>query len=303
MDAGADQPRGPEPWAIRLPGDEATRKAGENLRAWAGDDRGSLRRAFDRVTGRDERDPKLAGARGEEQVARELARLGDGWTVVHGVRIGPKADVDHVVVGPAGVYSLNTKWLAFEANVHVTARQFRVDGYSRDYYPKAVKEAARVAGRLRSATGFDVVVHPLIVLTGVDRANVRIREQPSDVTIVGRRELCRWLGSRPSRLPDAVVGRLAQAIRRPATWDPSKVPVVLDKPPASTHPQPPGAPAPAVEVVEWRRYGHDRRYVNDTATGARLGWRDERTGEVHVDEGADPAIVHAALSAVPRAHA
>jgi hypothetical protein len=36
-------------------------------------------------------------------------------------------------------------------------------------------------------------------------------------------------------------------------------------------------------------------YVCDGHTGERLGWRDERTGDVHVEDEADLARVHAGL--------
>ncbi|MBR1836591.1 MAG: NERD domain-containing protein [Kiritimatiellae bacterium] len=57
----------------------------------------------------------LKGARGEELAARELAALPEGWTVVHGVaRMGRASlrgggDVDHVLVGPSGVFAVETK--------------------------------------------------------------------------------------------------------------------------------------------------------------------------------------------------
>jgi hypothetical protein len=294
-----------EPWAIRLPGDEAVRKPGQNLQEWAGDDRSRARRLFDRVTFRELKDPKLAGAWGEERVGRELAQLDAAWTVLHGVRVGPKADVDHLVIGPAGVYSMNTKNLDFDAQVHVSARRFRVNGYSRDYYPKAVKEAARVAERLGAAAGVPVEVCPVLVITGVDVKNLRIAEQPADVRVVTRRELCRWLTAQPHRLDGGTVQQLAHAARRPSTWDPTKVAEILDvqpkllplpaEPPEGMSPtsQPPGLDN--ITVDRWRRYGHNRLYVNDTRTGRRLGWRDEKTGQTHVEDGADAAILEAVL--------
>ncbi|MDA8039580.1 MAG: nuclease-related domain-containing protein [Actinomycetota bacterium] len=47
------------------------------------------------------------GEKGEVLVARELARLGAGWHYLNAVPIGTKgADVDHVVIGPPGVFSM-----------------------------------------------------------------------------------------------------------------------------------------------------------------------------------------------------
>ncbi len=51
-----------------------------------------------------------------------------------------------------------------------------------------------------------------------------------------------------------------------------------------------------VRTVSWRRFGHDRTYVNDD-DGTSLGYRDEKTGEVHVTVAARAADVRAALAA------
>lgn len=53
-----------------------------------------------------------AGARGERIVGRQLSKWApcDGWYVLHAVPVGRRgADIDHVVIGPFGVVTLNTK--------------------------------------------------------------------------------------------------------------------------------------------------------------------------------------------------
>lgn len=287
-----------EPWAIRLAGDEATRKAGENLRQWAGDDRSALRRFIDRVREIDDADPKLAGLIGEELVGKELAKLGAPWTVIHGVRVGQKADVDHLVLGPGGVFCLNTKRIDFDAHVHVTQRRLRVNGYSRDYYPKAVKESSRVEVRLQAATGWEIPVQPVLVLCGVNKANVAVREQPSDVAVVFRRDIVRWLRSKPATLAPDQLAQIVRKARHPSTWDPSKINEILDIVPETmaNEPKQPSMP-PRTTVVRWRRYGHDRWYVNDAVNGQRLGWRDHKTGQVHIEHVQFAVRVRAALEA------
>ena len=48
------------------------------------------------------------GARGEEAMAGMLARLSDDWHVFHDFEAGSH-HVDHVLVGPAGVFAVETK--------------------------------------------------------------------------------------------------------------------------------------------------------------------------------------------------
>ncbi|MBG6212216.1 hypothetical protein RCH23_000129 [Cryobacterium sp. CAN_C3] len=39
-----------------------------------------------------------------------LSKLGPEWTVLHAVPVGSgSSDIDHVVIGPAGVFTINTK--------------------------------------------------------------------------------------------------------------------------------------------------------------------------------------------------
>lgn len=53
----------------------------------------------------------ILGARGEEVVARVLARLPEGYEVYHSAWLGRgrRLDIDHVVVGPTGLFLVETK--------------------------------------------------------------------------------------------------------------------------------------------------------------------------------------------------
>jgi len=51
----------------------------------------------------------LQGARGEERVGAVLAGLeADGWQAIHDVSLG-RGNVDHVLVGPGGIFAIETK--------------------------------------------------------------------------------------------------------------------------------------------------------------------------------------------------
>jgi hypothetical protein len=49
------------------------------------------------------------GARGEEMVAGELARLPATWTIFNGLILPDGSDADHVAVGPQGIFVIETK--------------------------------------------------------------------------------------------------------------------------------------------------------------------------------------------------
>jgi hypothetical protein len=48
------------------------------------------------------------GATGEEDVGRLIQGLGDGWFVLHDLDTG-RGNIDHVVVGPGGLFTIETK--------------------------------------------------------------------------------------------------------------------------------------------------------------------------------------------------
>ncbi len=51
----------------------------------------------------------MRGAEGERRVGAALAELtADGWLALHGVSLG-HGDVDHVLIGPGGIFTIETK--------------------------------------------------------------------------------------------------------------------------------------------------------------------------------------------------
>mgnify|MGYP003313880183 CR=1 FL=1 len=101
------------------------------------------------------------GARGEEKVAGVLAGLPDGFHVFNDFKAG-SAFVDHVVLGPTGVFSIETK--CWSGEVTVEEGSVLVNGRlpSRDPIPQAVKESDLVRGSF-AAVGWKGKVVPILV--------------------------------------------------------------------------------------------------------------------------------------------
>ena len=158
------------------------------------------------------------GADGEELVARRLGKLGRDWHVLHAVPIGSRgSDIDHVVVGPAGVFTLNTKHHPGKS-VWVSERSFMVEGQRTTYLRNSRFEADRAARLLSSACGFGVAVEPVIVVIA---AKLTLRSAPSDVHVVAGKEIARWLTRRPTVLTPEGVGEIFGHARRASTWQTS----------------------------------------------------------------------------------
>jgi hypothetical protein len=278
-------------WHIRIEKRYLDPAAGSGARAKAEElaaGKGPIRALFERLTDvRTEDRSWRLGAEGEERVAAILRRcLDERWVAVHDLTIGTKgANLDHLLIGPAGVFTLNTKNLSGRLTVY--DRAILQNGQKTRYVPSALGEARKVQRRLSAATGRDVTAWSVIVLAG--RCEVQVKKLPTDLTIVPAWQLPAWIGGLPGgKLTPGEVLTLERAARDPDTWRPRRA-----------------APAPplvdtvtggdgygVLRINRWKRYGKDRFYAN-AADGTRLGYIDVSTNEV-VLEVADPAGVVAA---------
>lgn len=145
------------------------------------------------------------GARGEERVAGVLAALPDAWHVFHDFAAG-RHHVDHVLVGPTGVYAVETK--NWRGRVTVERGEVIVDGVLADRAPlaQAARQADAVKAALKAA-GWTGEVAPVLCLASDTFAD--------GLRTVGRTTVCNaaravaWLAGRPGVLSPNEVGRLA----------------------------------------------------------------------------------------------
>jgi hypothetical protein len=159
------------------------------------------------------------GADGEEKVAARLAKLAKAdprWHFLHAIPVGERgSDIDHVVIGPGGVFTLNAKNHP-NAKLWIAGDTFLVNGQRHPYIRNSRFEAFRAAGLLSSAAGIKVDATGVVVPVGA--AGVVIKKAPHDVVVVNRMRLVKWLTSQPEILVPEVVGTIFEAARRSTTW-------------------------------------------------------------------------------------
>ncbi len=220
--------RPPETARSRLPAaafssttDLASRKAGSGpaLRARQLQIRNPLLRGLAAAAGL--RAPDRAwriGAAGEVAVGRRLDRLRKhGWRVLHSVQLGRGGDIDHLVIGPPGVFTVNTKHHP-GARVRVGRAVVFVRGNRVDHITQARQEAARARIALTAAAGCPVNVQPLIVIHGANVSGWALR-RPQGVKVLPSRAAAWWLRS-PGRalLRHDEIEALYATACDPATW-------------------------------------------------------------------------------------
>jgi hypothetical protein len=154
------------------------------------------------------------GAIGEKVAGLWLSRLPDGWHVFHDVEVGEHdANIDHVVIGPGGVFAINAKNL--RGKVVVTPRSLTLNGHRTDFLPVATHEARRASRLLSAALGREILVRPIIALIVDDLV---IKQPPTDVTVVKVGGLRRWLLGQPPTITPAEVVSIAGLAHKPSTW-------------------------------------------------------------------------------------
>ena len=156
------------------------------------------------------------GAVGEERVGAELAKLGGEWKVIHAVEVGNRgSDIDHVVIGPAGVFTLNTKRHP-GGKAWVGERTLMVNGQKVQYLRNSRHEAQRAQRMLSAACDREVVVRAAIVF--VDLETFTVKQSPPDVDVTTRKRLAGWLRSLPVTLTFDEVEQIHTVARLSTTW-------------------------------------------------------------------------------------
>lgn len=164
-------------------------------------------------------EPWLMGAAGEQAVAATLDGLPVAWSALHSIPLGdpdaPAGDLDHLVVGPGGVYVINAKHHPGQA-IFVKGDLVMVARHAQPYIASARRDAMTVAVRLSAAVGVPVTVTPVIVFVGADE--VVIKFPPRDTMLTTRGQLLDALTRRRATLDGPTVATIADVAQRPGTW-------------------------------------------------------------------------------------
>ncbi|HEX5222490.1 MAG TPA: nuclease-related domain-containing protein [Verrucomicrobiae bacterium] len=159
--------------------------------------------------------PLHLGLLGEQAMAEELQPLAaQGYRVFHDIPGDGKWNIDHVAVGPAGVFAIETKCRAKRASPNGMRAQDAVFDGKAIRFPwyqdhQSVEQAQRnakwLAGMLSKATGEKVSAQALVALPGwwvTLKANC-------DVKVLSGKQVAGFIVNQPTRLPDKVLQQIA----------------------------------------------------------------------------------------------
>ncbi|RYV51505.1 nuclease-related domain-containing protein [Pengzhenrongella frigida] len=164
-------------------------------------------------------EPWLMGAAGEQAIAATLTGLPAAWFSLHSIPLGdpdsPTGDLDHLVIGPGGVYVINSKHHPGQV-VFVKGDMVLVARHAQPYIAAARRDAMTVAVRLSAAVGTPVTVTPVIAFVGADE--VVIKFPPRDTLLTTRGQVLDDLTRRRASLDAATAAAIVDVAQRPSTW-------------------------------------------------------------------------------------
>lgn len=145
-----------------------------------------------------------SGAKGEEKVAKALKALRGMYHVFNDVEIGKSGDIDHVVVGPTGVFVIETKnnngIISCNGDSWTQLKTGKKGGHYKGKIGSPSKQAKRNAallGRLiRRRLHTRLYVNPLVVFA--NKKAVLNLKQPT-VPVLTPNELCEYIQTQHSR--------------------------------------------------------------------------------------------------------
>ena len=199
----------------------------ELLRQW---DVGTIHLDGDQVVIGEEAESWYRGVIGERVVGEVLSRLEDHFTVLHSVPVGRgTSDIDHVVIGNSGVFTINTKYSPGR-DVWVAGRGMFVGGHKQPYVLNSLAEARRASALLSRESGLTVPVTALIVFVDPGRITHKAAAGggPDDpkVHVIRQHDLLNSIRTR-AVFSHEQIGTITAAALLPGTWHQPALPSTI----------------------------------------------------------------------------
>ena len=144
-----------------------------------------------------------------------LGRVPEGWQLVNDVPLGEDGSIiDHLVVGPIGVFTVHAKNVS--GSVWVGTSGVRVNGHTTDFVPNLVHEAKSASRLLSAALDRRVNVRPVLAIL----ADAWTVQEPHDDVFIGAPRAVRdWLLRLPTVMEPDEVALVTDAATMSMTWE------------------------------------------------------------------------------------
>jgi hypothetical protein len=135
----------------------------------------------------------IQGAHGEFDISDEFQNLPNSYKVKSNVVLGQKGDIDFLVIGPTGIWTVEVK--SHTGHISSDGQKLLINGFRfrKDFLKQAWAQAFAVRDRIQEHLGFQMAVQPVVVFSN-PRAYMRFGTRPvGGVQVVGRAWLLKLL--------------------------------------------------------------------------------------------------------------
>jgi hypothetical protein len=150
-------------------------------------------------------------------LSRELSRLGPRWRVLDDVAALRNSGLDHLVVGPGGVFAVTGKHEARDT-ICLGGQSLLVGGDRIHHGRLSGDRAAEIAARLTESVGFAVSVTALVLIVGDRRFAVPRQPDDAVVRLATPASGVRWMRRQRAELTASAVDLIYASASEPATW-------------------------------------------------------------------------------------
>ncbi len=152
----------------------------------------------------------LRGARGEQLVGWLLEDLPDTWHIFHGIQLEDRWDLDHIVVGPGGMYCISTK--NYRGLIAKSPDgQFLYNGRPTDELQQALRQTMRLRERMCALMGTDNLY--INAVLAVPFAWIDLSGSLRNVLVLHKDNLVSQLESAPKRLTNRQIDAYVKVLQ------------------------------------------------------------------------------------------
>jgi nuclease-like protein len=149
------------------------------------------------------------GAKAEVKVAEQIESLPDGFTAFHDLSF-PGFNIDHVAVGQAGIFLIETK--SHGGKITVDGDQLLLNGKptEKNFISQSWRQCYQLRDFLKEKTGKTFKVNPVLCFSN---AFVEIRNQVKGVTVLNMKYLNTFFGKQETQLSIDDIQAISNAIK------------------------------------------------------------------------------------------
>ena len=148
------------------------------------------------------------GKRGEEFIGSILEKLPDNYTVIHDIET-PYGNVDHIVVGPTGVFVIETK----SHHGRITERNGLLlrnnKPLEKNFIKQVLDNTFYIKEKIKESVGIEAYVKALLVFTN---AYVDIKREIANVKIINKSFLLKAIKNSRTSLTDEQINSVEELL-------------------------------------------------------------------------------------------